>query len=111
MDEHCIRPWRSSKLCRERAQETHAAGVPPPSAEGVYPDVRRQLVPADTGEEHRHLVDALSEGSDKVKRLGEDGMVGIEGLGDEDESQLASRPAAMVRSVSRRRERAKSSGV
>ena len=31
--------------------------------------------------------------ADEVKRLGEDGMVGIEGLGDEDESQLASRPA------------------
>ena len=49
--------------------------------------------------------------ADEVERLCEDGMVGVECLGDEDESQLGSRPAAIVRSASRRRERANSSGV
>ncbi len=42
----------------------------------------------------------LQASADEVERLREDGMVGVESLGDEDESQPASRAAASVRSTS-----------
>jgi hypothetical protein len=38
-------------------------------------------------------------------------MIGVERLGDEQQSQLASRPPAIVRSASLRKESANSSGV
>jgi len=109
--EHGVRTRLPSKLCGELAHEEHAAREPVRSAEGAHPDVGRQLVPADTRAEYGNLVKTLGEGPHEVERLCEDGMVGVECLGDDDESQLGSRPAAIVLSASRRRERANSSGV
>ena len=109
--EHGGRSGLLSKLRSELTNESSAARGLPGRTERSHPDVRRQLVPADAGAEHGHVLELLGERRDEVERVGEDGMVGVERLGDKDESQLASRPAAIVCSASWRSERANSSGV
>ena len=111
MGEHGRGPGFLSKLQSELANESSATRELPGPTERAHSNVRRQLVPADGGAQHGHVVESLGERRDEVERVGEDGMVGVERLGDEDESQLASRPAAIVCSASRRSERANSSGV
>ena len=111
MGEHGGRAGPLSKLRSELTNEPSAARELPGRAERTHSDVRRQLVPADAGAEHSHVLESLGERGDEVERVGEDRVVGVERLGDEDESQLGSRPAAIVCSASWRSERANSSAV
>ena len=55
---------------------------------------------SNTRAEDDHLVEPTCESADEVERLREDGVVSVESLGDEDESQPDSRAPAIVRLTS-----------
>ena len=94
------RPVSSAQLGSEPAQEAHPPARPAPAAVDANTHVRGQLVPADARAEHHHLVEPICKRADEVECLREDGVVGVESLGDEDESQPDSRAPASVRSTS-----------
>ena len=81
------RPRNSGEL----ADEAYAAFEPPRRAVDTHAHVRRQVMAADASAEHHHLVEPLSERGYEAEGVREHRMIGVQ-LGDEHQSQRASRP-------------------